>query len=136
MDAIILQMGGWSPVVHRRGAQLFYEMPVASGHADRHFSFEIKARDLAVLEQDAERYWCLYAALHHPYQLKETELGPAMRAKYFETILHGTPKQAEAFLTQLDHGAAKGAISNLVSICMKRDQAPMRAGQWLTNPHP
>jgi hypothetical protein len=116
-------------MVFRYSDRLELDMLVASGHFDRNCTFPITERHLEALRDD-ERYLFLFAALHQPFQLSETELTPAEVTRYLDTILLAPENEVERFLTDLDHGRANGAISNLVHLCSGTDAAVMRAGRW------
>jgi hypothetical protein len=117
-------------MVLRRGESLVLEMLVASGHLDRRCTFPISERHLAVLRDDDVRYLLLFAALHHPSQLRETELAPAEVEVYLDTILAAPREEVAAFLTSLDRGRANGAISNLVHLVSGVELSGLRAGRW------
>ena len=119
----------FASMVIRDGEQLNLDMLVASGHMDRNCVFPITERHLEALQNDT-RYLFLFAALHHPFQLLQTELSPEEVATYLDTILFAPEGEVEAFLSELDHGRANGAISNLVHIYAGADRDAMRAGRW------
>jgi hypothetical protein len=119
----------FASMVFRYNDRLELDMLVASGHWDRNCTFPITERHLEALRDD-ERYLFLFAALHQPFQLPETELTPAEVTRYLDTILLAPENDVELFLTDLDHGRANGAISNLVHICSGADAAVLRAGRW------
>jgi hypothetical protein len=121
--------GQFSSMVFRYGERLELDMLVASGHFDRNCTFPITEDHLEALRND-ERYLFLFAALHHPFQLPETELGAAEVETYLDTILCAPKGEVELFLTELDHGRANGAISNLVHLCSGANRAVLRAGRW------
>ena len=81
------------------------------------------------MEADAERAAFLQAALHHPFQLKETNLDLVEQRQYLDTILHAPKNETEEFLTRLDR-IANGAISNMVRITCGRELETMRNGIW------
>jgi len=120
----------YAPRVLRRGGGPLWEMYVASGFADRVVELPVSEADLGVLRADGERYWFLFAALHHPYQLTQTYLDDAELARWCQAILHAPRAQTESFLTRLDHGRANGAISNLLRIFVDADTARLRDGHW------
>lgn len=122
--------GAYAPRVLRRGGGPLWEMHVASGFADRVVELPLSEADLGVLRSDEERYWFLFAALHHPYQLSETHLDDAELARWCQAVLHAPRAQTEDFLTRLDHGRAGGAISNLLRIFTGADTARLRDGHW------
>ena len=103
---------------------------VESGFVGFEVSISLTKEDFAVIESENERAAFLQAALHHPFQLKETRLGDAEQRRYLDMILHAPESEVEHFLTDLDHGAANGAISNMVRITCGKDQALLRCGQW------
>ena len=121
----------FASMVIRDGEQLELNMLVASGHMDRDCVFPIAARHLEAL-RDHTRYLLLYAALHHPFQLSQTELTSEKVATYLDTILFAPEDEVDAFLTELDHGTANGAISNLVHIYSGADRVAMREGRWFS----
>ena len=129
-DVVVDAGGPWGPRVLRSEGRLVYEIYVASGHADREERLPIAERHAQVLSTDPERYWFLFAALHHPYQLIETRLNADRLSEYLDTILLAEPAVVEVFLTDLDHGSANGALSNLLRIFVDADYARMRAGHW------
>lgn len=139
VQVLLEARGAYAPRVLSRGDGPLWEMYVASGFADRICELAITEADLAVLAADEERYWFLFAALHHPYQLTETYLGDAELARWCRVILHGSRPETEAFLTRLDYGRANGAVSNLLRIFCGAEAARLRAGSWfglLTPRHP
>ena len=97
-------------------------------------SFEVTIgltkEDIAVIDTENERATFLQAALHHPFQLKETWLDTGEQRYYLDKILHSPKPEVEAFLTEIDHGEANGAISNMVHITCGKDQGILRKGQW------
>ena len=121
--------GQFASMVIRYDDRLELDILVASGHKDRNCTFPITERHLEAL-RDHERYLFLFAALHHPFQLRQTELSPAEVATYLDTILFAPDDAVEAYLTTLDHGTANGALSNLVHIYAGADRDAMRAGSW------
>ncbi|CUB03286.1 hypothetical protein [Marinomonas fungiae] len=106
------------------------DLGVASGHADFSVLIKLTEEDYFVINTDEERAAFLQAALHHPFQLKETWLTESEQRTYFDTILHSTTETVEAFLTEKDHGRAHGSISNMVRITRGRDLSILRAGEW------
>ncbi|WP_328857999.1 hypothetical protein OG579_02825 [Williamsia herbipolensis] len=120
----------YGPGVLRVGGDLVYEIYVASGHADRVERLPISERHAHVLSTDVERYWFLFTALHHPYQLTETRLSAERLTDYLDAILFAEQPVVEAFLTELDHGSANGALSNLLRIFVDADYSRMRDGRW------
>ena len=103
---------------------------VESGFAELVVTISLTEDDLAVIGSDDERASFLQAALHHPFQLKEAGLGGQEQRRYLDKILHSPVAEVEDFLTELDHGSANGAISNMVRITCGKDQGLMRSGQW------
>ena len=114
--------------VDENSATLF--VSIASGFADFEVKVPLKEKDLQVLRTDPERSAFLQAALHHPFQLRETALSEIEQRKYLDIILHSPSAEVEAFLTTLDHGSANGAISNMLRITRGRNQQAMRSGKW------
>ena len=111
-----------------KGARLF--VTIASGFAEFEINISIEEQDLTVLRTNAERSAFLQAALHHPFQLRETELCEVEQRRYLDIILHSPVAEVEAFLTTLDHGSGNGAISNMLRITRGRYQKVMRGGKW------
>jgi hypothetical protein len=111
-------------------ANLF--LSIASGHADFEVKVPLSDRDLQVLLEDHERAAFIQAALHHPFQLRSTALSEIEQRRYLDVILHAPKADVEAFLTDLDHGSANGAISNMLRITRGRNQQHMREGAWFT----
>ena len=105
-------------------------LSVESGFVSIEVTIALTKEDFAVIETEKERAAFLQAALHHPFQLKETRLGNAEQRYYLDMVLHSSKSEAEAFLTEMDHGAANGAISNIVHITCGKDQALLGRGQW------
>ncbi|WP_299050054.1 DUF6357 family protein [uncultured Nocardioides sp.] len=129
-ELLVPERGSWAPRVVRRDGHLLLTMMVASGHMDRSVALPVAERHVPVLRDDATRYWLLHAALHSPYQLRDTELDADELATYLDTILLAPADEVEEFLTALDHGRANGAISNIVSIFTHADRLAMRDGRW------
>ena len=119
----------WEPVVAiQTDGALIYQMPVASGHFDKHFSFQISQAAFDVLKADEERRYFLYAALHSIYQSRP-QSSALQSDPLIRQILCGTCAEVETALTLRD-AASNGAVSNLIRILMDRDQEPMRNGRW------
>jgi hypothetical protein len=116
--------------VDANGARLF--VSIASGFADFEVKVPLNEQDLQVLRTDSERSEFLQAALHHPFQLRETSLSEIERRRYLDIILHSSVVDVEAFLTTLDHGSANGAITNMLRITRGKNQQTMRSGKWFT----
>ncbi|OYQ42672.1 hypothetical protein CHU94_01590 [Rhodoferax sp. TH121] len=114
--------------VDATGASLF--VSIASGFAEFEVKVPLAEKDLQVLQADSERSAFLQAALHHPFQLRETALSEIEQRRYLDIILHSPVADVEAFLTTLDHGLANGAISNMLRITRGRNQQAMRSGAW------
>ena len=72
----------------------------------------------------------LQAALHRPFQLQETALDKSEQRYYLDKILHANESKVNTFLTELDHGQANGAISNMVRKASDRDIENLRNGDW------
>ncbi|MEG3755322.1 hypothetical protein [Psychromonas arctica] len=106
------------------------EICVGSGHADFTVNFILNKQDFDVIEKDEERAAFLHAALHHSFQHRETNLNNKEQRHFLDVILHGEKSVVESFLTQMDHGDANGAISNMIRITCKREQSRMRQGHW------
>ena len=116
--------------VATNGDSISLSFHVDSGHMEFNITLPLTAKDLAVIESDEERRTFLQAALHQPFQLKNTNLNETEQRQYLDTILHAPPPETEAFLTDLDNGVANGAISNMVRITRGIDPAAMRNGKW------
>ncbi|MEM6525948.1 MAG: hypothetical protein AAF693_19270 [Bacteroidota bacterium] len=105
-------------------------LSIASGFVDFEITIPLAEKDFNVIQVDAERAAFLQAALHHPFQLKETSLSTKQQRNYLDVILHAPKAEVEKFLTEKDHGSANGAISNMTRITCSKDQTLMRKGQW------
>ena len=105
-------------------------LSISSGFAEFEVQVRLTEKDLNVLRADPERSAFLQAALHHPFQLRETALSEVEQRRYLDIILHSSVPEVEVFLTALDHGSANGAISNMMRITRSRDQQTMRSGTW------
>lgn len=114
--------------VDANGASLF--VLISSGFADFEVKVPLEEKDLQVLQTDSERSAFLQAALHQPFQLRETVLSEIEQRRYLDIILHSPVTDVEAFLTTLDHGLANGAISNMLRITRGRNQQVLRSGAW------
>jgi hypothetical protein len=117
-------------LIIRRDNQLELHMLVASGHAGRSCVFPLTDRHLEAAQAEPDRYLFAYAALHHPFQLAKTELPPDEVGIYLDRILLAPEGEVETFLTDLDHGRANGALSNLVHLCSEASYERMRSGRW------
>ncbi|MES9934585.1 MAG: hypothetical protein ABW162_17420 [Candidatus Sedimenticola sp. PURPLELP] len=109
------------------------DLVVASGFTDFIVTIRLNQRDFEVIENIEERAALLCAALHHPFQLRETALNELEQRNYLEVILHEATPVVEHFLTEKDHGNANGAISNFMQITTGREQSLMRKGQWFNS---
>ncbi len=127
-DTFVFKERSWEPVVEVSNGALIYCMPVACGHFDKQFKFQISHEEFDILKSDEERRYFLYAVLHYRYQ--PISISTALQPHYgFEQILFGSEEKVERFLSSED-AKSKGAVSNLVRLYMKRDQKLMRAGKW------
>jgi len=106
------------------------EISIASGFVDFLVTIGLNQQDFEVIGKDEERAAFLHAALHRPFQRQKTALGEAEQRQYLDVILHGSESEVESFLTDKDHGAANGAISNMIRITCGREQSLMRQGNW------
>lgn len=106
------------------------DLCVSSGVIDFSITISLLEKDYAVIEKDEERAVFLQAALHRPFQLKDTWLTESEQRHYLDIILHAPKTEVELFLTEKDHGRANGAISNAMNITSGRDQSEMRSGSW------
>ena len=93
------------------------------------FEFPVSHKHYEVLREDEERYYFLFSALHHPFQLLQTRLSAEEVARCFSLILLGGKVEVEAFLTEKDR-ESNGAISNLVHTFLDRNAREMREGKW------
>ncbi|MCP1308531.1 hypothetical protein [Paenibacillus tyrfis] len=128
-ERTLLQRKPYAPIVVERDGILIYYLPVESGFVSYHFEFQISEDHFHVLRDDEERYYFLFSALHHPFQLAATRLSDAEVNEYFDLVLFGDRALVENFLTEKDR-ESNGAISNLVRILCERDQKEMMAGNW------
>jgi len=106
------------------------EISVESGFAEFNVNININAQDFEAIENDKYRAILLNAALHRPFQLKETALQETDQRYYLDKILHADESEVNVFLTKLDHGQANGAISNMVCKASNRDSKKLRSGDW------
>jgi hypothetical protein len=116
--------------VDANGASLF--VLISSGFADFEVKVALEEKDLQVLQTDSERSAFLQAALHQPFQVRETALSEVEQRRYLDIILHSPVADVEKFLTTLDHGSTNGAISNMLRITRGRNQQVLRSGAWFT----
>ena len=128
-DTVLVSRAPWAPIVIEQDGCLLYRIYIESGHASFHRDFPVEPDAVRVLRDDAERYYFLFAALHHPYQLSATNLSDAERERYFSTILFAGRDEVEAFMTALDR-ASNGAVANLLRIFTQADYRQLRAGRW------
>jgi hypothetical protein len=105
---------------------------ISSGFADFEVKVALEEKDLQVLQTDSERSAFLQAALHQPFQVRETALSEVEQRRYLDIILHSPVADVENFLTTLDHGSANGAISNMLRITRGRNPQVLRSGAWFT----
>jgi hypothetical protein len=106
------------------------ELDVESGFVSFTVSISISKEDFDVLKQNEERAALLCAAIHHPFQLRQTNLNQNEQKYYLKVILHAPIPEVEKFLTEKDHGSANGAISNFIRLTYGRKQSSMRQGKW------
>ena len=106
------------------------EISIESGFAEFVIAIALSQGDFEVIERDKQRAVFLHAALHDPFQLKETALNQVEQRRYLDVILHGSMHDVERFLTEKDHGIANGSISNMVRITCGREPSLMRQGHW------
>jgi len=107
-------------------------LAVASGHADFTVFIPLTFEDHEKFKVDEERAAFLQAALHHPFQLKETWLDENTQRDYLDNILHANRSATEKFLTELDNHKANGAIANMVRITTGKSYESLRKGEWFT----
>ncbi|PKH65454.1 hypothetical protein CXF61_06225 [Psychrobacter sp. 4Dc] len=106
------------------------KVSIESGFAEFGVIISINAQDFEVIENDKYRAVMLNAALHQPFQLKETGLNENDQRYYLDKILHADESEVNIFLTKPDHGQANGAISNMVRKASNRDIEKLRNGDW------
>ena len=106
------------------------DISVESGFAEYSVLIDINAQDFEVIENDKYRAVLLKAALHQPFQLKETVLDKGEQRHYLDIILHADESKVNVFLTKLDHGQAYGAISNMVRKVSNKDVERLWKGDW------
>ncbi|HDR9771519.1 TPA: hypothetical protein QDC27_007070 [Burkholderia cepacia ATCC 25416] len=128
-DTVLVSRDQGAPIVTEHDGRLLYRICIESGHASFHRDFPVEPDAVRVLRDDAERYYFLFAALHHPCQLSATNLSDAERERYFRTILFAGRDEVEAFMTALDR-ASNGAVANLLRIFTQADYRQLRAGRW------
>ena len=113
-----------------KGGNYSLNISIASGIVDFGVTVALERRDYEVISTDELRATLLQAAMHHPFQLRQTALTENEQRKYLDIILHSPESEVENFLTELDHGPANGAISNMVRITANRDYQSLRDGNW------
>ena len=128
-ENIILRRKPYAPLVIERDGALIYYLFVESGFASFFVEFPLSHEHYQVLSEDEERYYFLFSALHHPFQLAQTRLSAEEVTRYFSLILLAGKAEVEAFLTEKDR-ESKGAISNLVHLFLDRNDREMREGKW------
>ncbi|MDR8031118.1 hypothetical protein KPA93_09625 [Burkholderia cenocepacia] len=126
---VLVSRDPYAPIVIEQDGRLLYRIHIESGHASFDRDFPVEPDAVRVLRDDAERYYFLFAALHHPYQLSATNLSDAERERYFGTILFAGRDEVEAFMTECDR-ASNGAVANLLSIFTQADYRQLREGRW------
>ncbi|KQB06576.1 hypothetical protein [Vibrio metoecus] len=109
------------------------DISVASGFAEFYVVVPLNKLDFEVIASDERRATLLQAAMHHPFQLRDTALSENEQRKYLDVILHAPEPEVENFLTELDHGSANGAISNMVRITAKSEYQSLRNGNWFNS---
>lgn len=118
-DREIIQTKGkgknhWCAGVLRQGGKLIYYFPVESGHVSYWFEYEITNEYLNVLQTDEERFYFLFALMHHTHQLQPHPT-KKMRNEIFNTILLADKTTVSKYLTKNDgRRYAHGGISSLV----------------------
>lgn len=105
-------------------------LSIASGFVDYNVTIRLERCDFEIITTDEWRATLLQAAMHNPFQLRHTALTENEQRKYLDIILHARESLVEPFLTELDHGQANGAISNMVSITSKTEYQSLRNGNW------
>ncbi|MDN7429312.1 hypothetical protein [Burkholderia sp. AU45388] len=128
-DTVLVSRDPYAPIVIEQDGCLLYRIYIESGHASFYRDFPVDLEVVRVLRDAAERYYFLFAALHHPYQLSATNLSDAERGRYFSTILFAGRDEVEAFMTALDR-ASNGAVANLPRIFTQADYRQPREGRW------
>ena len=111
-------------------------LSIESGFTDFELVVALNKKDFAVLRNGGERAAFLQATFHHLFQLNETRLGRTEQRYFLDLLLHSPKLKVERFLTDLDHGQANGAISNMVRITSDKDQTLLRRGQWFSRKRP
>ncbi|MBU2980896.1 hypothetical protein KO498_03625 [Lentibacter algarum] len=124
----LLEARPYEPFVTREGAQLVYHLPVESSVVSKMFSFEITEDEFGVLDNDAPRFYFLFALLHEKYQYMPPT-GETGYDKLFPRVLLGSGRDVEALLTHADK-AANGAIAAHVADRLGADFDALREGVW------
>ena len=119
---------GWGPRVYRDGDALMYHFPVESSFVSHSFSFEISHDHLHVLQTNRERFYLLYAALHHPHQLPPRP-DEAERRAYADTILLGDEETVATFLDAKNE-EANGAVTSLLRQYFESEESRPQQGSW------
>lgn len=130
----IFKRGPWQPLVFDQAEGLVLHVPIESGFLGFNLTFAILPADLAVLREDDERYYLLFAYLHHVYQMRSRVACP-VQDPLIARILHGPQEEVAALLTATDRDS-NGAVANLASKYLDRDYKSFRAGRWFSTPEP
>ena len=132
IKAHVFKPKSWEPIVEYQDTHLIYRMPVANGHFDKTFKFEISQQHFQVLKDDVERRYFLYALLHARYQPRAMT-NDVLYDRHFDVILLGAKRDVERLL-DLQDTQSNRAISNLVTMFLEHDQKKMIAGHWFLDP--
>ncbi|WP_175870212.1 hypothetical protein [Burkholderia sp. BCC0397] len=128
-DTVLASRDPYAPIVIEQDGRLLYRIDIESGHASFYRDFPVEPDAVRVLRDDAERYYFLFAALHHPYQSSATNLPDAERERYFSTILFAGHDAVDAFMTERDR-ASNGAVANVLRLFTQADYRQLREGRW------
>lgn len=118
----------FEPWVTLRSEEFVYHLPVDCSVVTKVFPFVITKRHLSILETDPERFYFLFALLHHAYQMRNLAAAPDTDANFDRILFEPEPK-VEKFLDQAD-AVSNGAISAHVSRLTARDLGSLGQGQW------
>ena len=95
---------GYEPHVHEDGERLIYQQPVASGHADLEFTFEVTRRDVDVLLADPYRRAVLESVGHTVLQSSAMRGASPFTQADFDAlvarVLHSDAPALERYIQQ------------------------------------
>jgi hypothetical protein len=101
---VIRHLGsGWEPHVEESSdGHVTYSFPVASGHVDTSFTFDITREDLAVLLADPSRRALLQAVSHTVAQRLWNAFGQADFDVLVAEVLHSAPVDLDDYIDRIN----------------------------------